>query len=152
MSVCCLSITPIKLHAKTQHAVTKNKGSSTLFFSLSDRHGFPVGEQLTNFDCSDKIYAVTELSNFKGEDKHGIEFRWIDPHGETRERTRYDFFMRSEPTTKLWAWLELSRAKGAGMIQWLNPAAGLEEFIGEWKLELLLDGKTINNDHFEVNC
>lgn len=124
---------------------------ATLRFALPDQHGFPLDEKQESFDCLDKIYSVTELTKFsKG--KHNVEFKWIEPSGSTRERTVYDFWIRDKPSTKLWAWIEFSRARGAGMIQWLNPAAGLEEFIGNWKLELLIDGKKVNSGNFDVSC
>ncbi len=122
-----------------------------LIFSLSDQHGAPLDQSKENFDCSDKIYAVTNLHGFdKG--KHAIEFRWSEPNGETRERTQYDFFVREEPNVKLWAWLELTRGQGAAMFQWLNPAAGLEEFIGQWSVDLLVDGEKVASNRFEVTC
>ena len=125
--------------------------TASLRFALADKHGFPLPKSRSKFDCQDKVYAVTQASHFaKG--KHAIEFRWIDPYGKTLERTRYDFFVDKKPTTKLWAWLELSRGKGAGVVKWLDPTAGLENFIGEWELELILNGKTYNQGTFEVNC
>lgn len=124
---------------------------SSLRFTLSDEHGFPLEESKENFDCLDKIYAVTELSHLKS-GKHAIEFKWVDPSGVAREHTNYDFYISDKPSIKLWAWLELSRAQGASMMQWLNPAAGLEEFIGQWELELLVDDKTIQQGKFEVSC
>ncbi len=122
-----------------------------LKFALSDEHGFPNNFIDHEFDCSDKIYAVTELSELQ-QGKRQIEFRWIDPSGKTRERTQYDFFPDEESNAKLWAWLELSPAKGAILVRWLNPAAGLEEFIGEWSLELYVDKKRVQTDEFQVAC
>ncbi|WP_353414084.1 hypothetical protein [Arenicella sp. 4NH20-0111] len=125
--------------------------SASLRFTLSDELGFPQDQSKDSFDCLDKIYAVTDVKGFK-KGKHIIEFRWVDPSGDTRERTVYDFFVRDKPSTKLWAWLELSRGQGAGVVQWLNPAAGLEEFIGKWELKLLIDDKEFKSDEFDVNC
>ncbi len=124
---------------------------TSLRFALSDTHGFPKDDATESFDCLDKIYAITELTHFE-KGKHQVEFRWLEPRGTTRERTVYDFWVRDKPSTKLWAWLELSRAKGAGMLQWLNPAAGLEEFLGSWEVRLFIDGKEYNSAGFEVSC
>lgn len=142
------SLTVGTLKASTSSAANI---SASLRFSLSDQHGFPLHESKTNFDCSDKIYSVTEVSGLaKG--KHIIAFEWVDPSSDVRERTEYDFFVREEPTTKLWAWLELSRATGASMLQWFNPAAGLEEFIGEWDVNILIDDKKYNTSKFDISC
>lgn len=127
------------------------KKSASLRFTLSDELGFPQDESKEGFDCLDKIYAVTTVKGFK-KGKHIIEFKWIAPSGETRERTVYDFFVREKPTTKLWAWLELSRGQGAGVVQWLNPAAGLEDFIGQWELQLLINDREYSSKEFDVNC
>ncbi len=145
-----LLLTEIGL-AKADSGQKEIKSSSSLHFTLADKHGFPSDQDRESFDCLDKIYAVTEIQGFK-QGKHSIEFRWVDPEGSTRERTEYDFHVSDKPVTKLWAWLELSRARGAGIIQWLNPAAGLEEFIGEWELELFVNGKRLNKGAFEVSC
>ncbi len=128
-----------------------NRTTGSLRFTIPDQHGFPENESQKHFDCLDKIYAVTELANLdKG--KHEIEFQWTGPNGASREHTKYDFYITNKPSTQLWAWLELSRAKGAAMIQWINPAAGLEEFIGVWEVELFVDGKSLKKGEFEVSC
>ena len=121
-----------------------------LYFTLPDEHAFPQADAIENFDCSDKIYSVITLSHFpKG--KFHITFIWTDPAGTDRERTEYPFYVR-EDEEKLWAWLQLSRATGAGMLQWINPAAGLEEFIGPWQVTVEVDGKKVASGSFEVSC
>lgn len=122
----------------------------TLLFSLGDKHNFPTMDAKESFDCGDQIYAVIVLDNWE-KDRHELEFVWNDPELNARERTQYPFFVRNQQT-KLWSWLRLSRATGAGMLQWLNPAAGYEEFIGEWRVDIFVDGKKILDKHFEVTC
>lgn len=139
------------LGATSPSAIKQSEKSASLRFTIADRHGFPFEESRNHFDCLEKIYAVSEVRNFnKG--KHEIEFRWVAPDGDPREHTRYDFFVTDNPKVNLWAWLELSRAQGASMIQWINPAAGLEEFIGFWEVEIFVDGKSIKKEDFEVSC
>ena len=38
------------------------------------------------------------------------------------------------------------------MLQWLDPSAGLEEFIGPWTVEVHIDGKQLASLTMEVNC
>jgi hypothetical protein len=38
------------------------------------------------------------------------------------------------------------------MLQFINPAAGMEEFVGEWNVEVSLNDKRIGNDRFLVLC
>ena len=127
-----------------------NKTSHHVYFSVANEHGFPLKEERKNFDCEDKIHTVIELSNFKP-GKHSLSVVWTDPSSTDRERTEYDFHVR-EQNTRLWTWLTLSRANGAGMLQWINPAAGLEEFIGPWKVVVRIDNKEIETKKFEVSC
>ena len=124
--------------------------ASNVFLTLVNEHGIPSNEVLTDFDCNDKIYSVVELENYK-KGRHELSVQWIDPNDTTRENTQYPFHVL-EDEVKLWAWLSLSRARGAGMLQWLNPAAGLEEFIGPWKIEVRIDGNKIATKSFEVSC
>lgn len=148
ISITVLALSQISL---TQAAPDGGQVRSSLRFALPDQHGSPMKESQKHFDCLDKIYAATNLSNLE-KGKHDIEFRWTDPSGDPRESTQYAFYITDEPKAKLWAWLELSRAKGAAMIQWINPAAGLEEFIGVWHVELFVDGKSLQKGEFEVSC
>ena len=105
------------------------------------------------FDCSDKIFTITEI-RFLTEGKHTAEFRWINPQGHSQEITKYKFLVNSSNQTgvNLWAWIKLSRGKGAGLFQWLDPATGLEEFIGEWTVELMIDGQELAENTFQINC
>ena len=122
----------------------------SIYFSLADKFGAPTKERFTQFDCSDKIFTVVELNEFaKG--KHQVAVRWIDPHDTTRENTRYPFNVHHQET-RIWAWLSLSRGVGAGMMQWIDPSAGMEDFIGPWTVEVLVDGKKIGGGNFEVSC
>ena len=136
--------------ADTELPASAPKAAQQVYFTLADQHGFPKAESLTNFDCSDKIYIVVELSDYPP-GRHELSIRWIDPADTLREQTQYPFHVR-EPTTRLWAWLSLGRAQGAGMLQWLNPAAGLVEFIGPWTTEVRIDNRKIAGPEFIVTC
>ena len=128
----------------------KTKATSHVYVTLANDLNIPLEEAKIDFDCSDKIYAVVELNNYpKG--RHELSVLWIDPAGTSRENTQYPFHV-NEASTKLWAWLSLSRATGAGMLQWLDPAAGLEEFIGLWTIEVRIDNRKIASQPFEVSC
>lgn len=124
--------------------------SHKVYFSLVDEFGGPKKEAKERFDCSDQIYTVAELSNYpKGE--YQLTVVWKDPNDSVREKTSYPFNVHSAET-RIWAWLTLSRATGAGLIQWIDPAAGLESFIGIWKIEVLINGKRISKKTFDVSC
>jgi hypothetical protein len=126
------------------------QSGSKVYLAVADEHDRPLSLAKTSFDCSEKIFAVAELKGFpKG--KHEFSVRWIDPADTTREHTRYPFHV-TQDSTRLWSWLSLKRGAGAGMLQWLDPSAGLEEFIGPWTVEIEVDGKRLESLTMEVNC
>lgn len=131
-------------------AAEQNKASSKVYFTLGDQHQFPLTEERSSFGCSDKIFAVVELSHLP-KTKYDLEIVWIDPSDTERERTEYSFNVVAEET-RLWSWLSLSPSAGAAMIQWINPAAGLEEFVGPWSVEIKINNRRITTKHFEVIC
>lgn len=134
----------------TTDDTTTIEKSHILYLSLGDQNNVPSETNQEIFDCTDKVYAVVELTAYPvGE--HHLSVRWSDPSDSVREHTQYKFQVRSE-TTRLWAWLSLSRGFGSGMLQWVNPAAGLEDFIGIWEIDVKIDGKPIGKDKFEVSC
>ena len=122
-----------------------------VYYALADETNAPQREGLSEFDCTDKIYTVLELENF-AVGKHQFSVHWIDPAGQLREHTQYPFNIQNSTEHRLWAWLLLSRARGAGMLTFVNPAAGLEEFIGEWKIQVRVDDKLLDTGKFDVIC
>jgi hypothetical protein len=138
------------IQAKQQNVETKP--SSRILITLENEHGGPaldLGDQ-EEFDCNDKIFTVVELQNYPKE-KFQLSVKWINPEGDVQEHTQYPFNVHND-ATRVWAWLSLSRATGAGMLQFINPAAGMEEFVGEWNVEVSLNDKRIGNDRFLVLC
>ncbi len=129
---------------------SSNKPSVNVYFTSGDKHQRPLSETKDNFSCSDKIFTVVEL-NYLPKTKYDLSITWIDPSNTERERTEYPFTV-SQDETRLWSWLSLSRATGAAMIQWVNPAAGLEEFIGPWSVEVRINDRKISTKSFEVIC
>lgn len=123
---------------------------SLVYYTLANEFNAPLTEPMESFDCTDKIFTVVELRDYP-EGKHQLSVRWFDPTDGQREHTKYDFNI-SKTDIRLWAWLSLSRAQGAGMLTWINPAAGLEDFIGPWTVEVRIDDKKISDSSFEVSC
>lgn len=134
-------------------AQESERPSATIEFNLSNKYGTPDNVKRSKFDCLDQIYAVSQIVSLS-EGKHLAEFKWINPQGQAQEITSYKFLVNQSNahSVKLWAWLKLSRGRGAAFFQWLDPATGLEEFIGEWRVELKIDGKELTQNTFDVNC
>ena len=124
--------------------------SHKVYLSDADEHGFPKKDEKEVFECTEKIYSVLELSDYPV-GTYQLSVAWIDPALDVRERTEYEFRVR-ESETRLWAWLTLSRATGASLLQWINPAAGLEEFVGGWKIEVSVNDQKLASSDFQVVC
>lgn len=131
-------------------AAEKRRVSAKVYFALGDEYELPLKEEKQNFGCSDKIFTVIELK-YLPKTQYDLAIVWRDPTNTERERTEYPFTVARDET-RLWSWLSLSRATGAAMIQWVNPAAGLEEFIGPWTVEVRINNKKVSTKHFDVIC
>lgn len=138
------------LSLKSATADDKKKVKAKVYFALGNQHEFPLDEERKYFACSDKVFTVVELSNLP-KTKYDLTIVWKDPSETERERTEYPFTVAAAET-RLWSWLSLAPSKGAAMIQWINPAAGLEEFVGPWTVEVRINNKKISTKSFEVVC
>ena len=143
----CLLSTYLTQQATAEEA---KKADSKVYFTLGNQHEFPLTDEREVFGCSDKIFTVVELDHLP-KATYQLSIAWIDPSDTERERSEYPFSVTLDQT-RLWSWLSLSRATGAGLIQWIDPAAGLEEFIGEWTVEVRINNKKISTKNFEVVC
>jgi len=140
------------LNAFAEQSKTPKEKSVAIVIALENEHGGPaldLGNQ-EEFDCNDKIFTVVELSNYPKKEFQ-LSVKWINPEGDVQEHTQYPFTVHND-FTRVWAWLSLSRATGAGMLQFINPAAGMEEFVGEWKVQISLNNKRVAEDKFVVLC
>ena len=124
--------------------------SYKVYLTNQAKDGVPLNRPGDNFGCSDTIYAVIELKDVSPE-KHELEAFWRDPAGKDRERTRYPFWVRRD-RERIWVWLKLHSPPESALVQWANPSAGMEEFIGEWEIRLFIDGQQIERKKFEVIC
>jgi len=127
----------------------RNTGIRTYLTALEE-DGIPSLKGSADFACQDRIFAVMELDT-KPRSHHKLVFLWQDPAGKVRERTQYPFTAFSKHN-RVWAWLKLSGGTGSVFIKWLDPNAGLDEFIGEWIVKFKLDGREVASKHFQVLC
>ena len=102
------------------------------------------------FNCDDKIYSVINFQNYETA-MYDIRVVWTDPFDKEREVTEFPYFVNSD-NIYAWSSLSLHRGVGAGMLQWINPAAGMEEFIGEWRIRVFINNQSTAEGTFEVLC
>lgn len=136
--------------ANTKAPSTKKVVSSKIYFALGNKYELPLKEERNYFSCSDKIFTVIELNNLP-KTTYDLAIIWKDPSNTQRERTEHPFTVARDET-RLWSWLSLAPSDGAAMIQWINPAAGLEEFVGPWTVDILINNRKISSKSFEVIC
>ena len=95
----------------------------------------PIGQV---FRCSDKIYAVIDVSGL------------ADPSGKRREQTVYEF--NRSGGIRITVWLKLHAPSGASLLSAFNPALGMGEFIGPWEVRMTVDRSSTTYRNFEVLC
>ncbi|HED13772.1 MAG TPA: hypothetical protein ENI62_08995 [Gammaproteobacteria bacterium] len=126
-----------------------NSGIRT-YLTAIEKDGIPSTKSSLDFACQDRIFAILELDT-KPKSHHKLVFLWQDPTGKVRERTQYPF-TALQAHNRVWAWLKLSGGVGSVFMKWLDPNAGLDEFIGEWMIRFRLDGREVASQRFQVLC
>ena len=136
-----------KTHSEN-HSIEKKPAEYRIFLTPSFQG---INSQKSqSFNCEDKVFAVIEFNHYPAK-LHQLRFSWKDPGGEERELNEFPFFVTGDQTFA-WAALKLHRSVGAGMLQWINPAAGMEEFIGTWTIDVSAEGLFEKKVEFEVLC
>lgn len=127
---------------------TANAG---FYLTRDEGNGIPDKRAFSQFDCNDTIYAVIQ-GTWPAGSEHMIVARWIGPHGEQRELTRLKF-TAVDGITRAWVWLRLHRGERNLFDKLLmEEDTSMQEFIGEWTLDLQLDGKPQRKARFRVSC
>ena len=143
------SICVIAVFVVTSPAVF-SAANHNIYLTAAEVDEIPKAEPATEFSCSDKIYAVLELRGLSKEN-HQLDALWRDPQGKDREHTEYEFQVQSD-MQRIWVWLKLHRPPEAALVSFMNPSAGMDEFIGTWELRLIIDGETIEKKSFSILC
>lgn len=124
--------------------------SHKVYFTAEERGKIPGTTAAKQFTCSDQVFTVLEASNYAKGD-YDVIVTWTDPAGRERERTKYQFHPRAE-TTRVWSWLKLHRGAGAVVMSIFDSSAGLDGFVGEWTVQVAVNGKLLEKNTFEVLC
>ena len=121
-----------------------------LSFSAQQTSGIPVQSNETKFDCSNQIYTIVNASNI-GDEPVNVEIIWRNPYGQIQEKTPVSLYP-VEGKALGWAWLKLHKSTGATLFSFLDDSIGMDNFIGDWEIELLLDNEKIAEGRFNVLC
>lgn len=139
-----------KIHPKPA-AKSSWKDGYNIYLTAKEVNGVPMNQPSTTFSCGDKIYGIVEIERPNDDKSHVLHAFWRNPRGEDQERIDYPFKLVAG-NARLWVWLKLHRSAEAAAVKFLNPSAGLEEFIGEWEIVVDVDDKQVARKKFEVIC
>ena len=128
------------------------KVTHKIYLTSKEKNGIPDSKPQTEFTCSDKIYAILEISGLS-KTKHLLEAIWTDPKGKKRERTEFPLYI-SQDWARSWVWLRLHGPSGIGssIVTAVDPAHGMDEFIGNWTISFYIDKKQLDKKQFSVLC
>ena len=104
-------------------------------------------DQRATFLPDDKIMVRVDFDRLtRGE--HKVVTSWINPVEEEQERSVHSFSLNRARGYSAWSWLALERAglAIAGFSSFDYP----EEFLGPWRVEIMLDGRLIETCQFLV--
>lgn len=101
------------------------------------------------FFCHDTIYAnIIPRDLKKGSYKASVS--WINPKGKEQNYAEQDF--NSGDTVRVWFWLKLHPSLGGRFLKAIDPAFGMGDYIGAWRLKLRVNGELRETRTFFVTC
>lgn len=103
--------------------------------------------QVRKFKCEDKIILYFTWFDLKT-GNHSLSAFWYKPGGKLQETTEYNFTAENKEFNT-WLWLKLEKGKEKGFIL---PERGWSNFIGQWYVEIFLDGEFLEGKQFLVIC
>jgi hypothetical protein len=122
--------------------------------TYSARIGGGQIEAATRFDCSDSIYVFVQTSG-----AHGLrataEARWTNPSGNVVRTVVNAFEPMSNGGQYAWDGIDIEAGGGAfsNMLgAMFDPAAGYEDAIGNWRVDIHVDGIPLQPVNFQVLC
>lgn len=119
------------------------------FVTSSIENGVPVSSLNSEFNCTDKIFAVIDIQGLRN-GEHTLNVDWIDPSGKRREQTTYSFHRAG--SIRITVWLKLHPPRGATLLSAFNPALGMGDFIGRWQIRMRVDQSALAQKWFSVLC
>lgn len=108
-----------------------------------------------HFSCKEQMFSVIAINNKEFIKDYTViipaYIKWINPQGHVQERTQIQIPLFNGKG-RSFAWLKLHQPSGASMLGFVNDTLGLEEFIGDWTIQLEINNQTISEYPFSVLC
>lgn len=133
-----------------QPALGQKSTVDRFYFTAHSEEKIPSVEPMSAFDCSEMIYSVAHFGSLE-RGRYDFEVVWNDPTGKQREKTEFSFHTLGGEK-RVWAWIKLHRPTGSSFFSFFDPTAGMEDFIGQWKILFRLNGKKVAQKSFTVDC
>ncbi len=111
-------------------------------------------EAATRFDCSDSIYVFVQ-SGIPRDPRSTVEARWSNPSGRLVKAGERAFEPLQSGGEYAWDGIDIEAGGDAfsNMLSAMfDPAAGYEDAIGEWRIEVSVDGTDHSTLSVEVLC
>ena len=125
-----------------------------LFLTSQSENGIPGVIPEEEFDCAQKIFAVIDFSGFPT-GRHRLVGTWFRADKKREQVVRYSFYSTGK-SGRVWVWLQLFRPAGTdrALERFLlgNPASGMEDFVGQWRIQVRLGSAATVNGRFVVSC
>jgi hypothetical protein len=124
------------------------------WFAVRDGSGYQRSDDL-RFGCDDEIYLFVASSNDALADR-SLVTRWENPSTGLRHRSVNAFQIRDN-RRNYWSWGGIAFVDNRNnpldlLAGFLDPAAGQEAFIGEWRVEARVDGLFRREFSLQVLC
>ena len=101
------------------------------------------------YDCSEKVQLTMDFANIPA-GYNEVVVNWFRPDGTIQETTTIPLGEATSQRTS--SWISLKPAQGAGVFRWLDPSAGMSDFIGPWQAIVFLNGTQVSTAEFAVDC
>ena len=142
--ICCFLI------GISAYAFSDSKPEYSISFSAQENNGLPLVTNETQFGCSDQIFTIIDAANL-ADAPIDATIVWKNPAKEIQEKTPVKLYPVNGKALG-WAWLKLHKTAGAAMLSFLDDSMGMDNFIGDWQIELLINNDRVAKQSFNVLC
>ena len=111
-------------------------------------------EATARFDCSDSIYVFVQ-SDHPRDPRSTVEARWTNPTGKLVKAGERGFEPMNSGGQYAWDGIDIEaggNALGNVFSAMFDPASGYEDAIGEWRVDVSVDGWDYSSLNVEVLC
>ena len=122
-------------------------------FITEDIDLLPSVSSRNSFNCVGSIHLGISFPNTNYQLRNStMEVRWINPNGNTELVSTQPDYRAIKDQAYRTVGIALRRPPSGALFSLIDPSAGMEAFIGEWRAELWIENKKAESLPFEVQC